>query len=113
MAYRDERDRCPRCGIDLTDAVVGIACTQCRGLWIAAGDVAVMAATMQTPPIPVPLPLVDDPRRELLPCPSCRESMVTRKLYDVPIDLCTKHGIWFDAHELGMVLFRAARRPVD
>ena len=111
MAYRDEHERCPRCGTEMMDAVVGRACAQCRGLWISPGDVAVMAANMQTPPIPVPLPMRANDSREQLPCPTCREGMLTRNLFDVPIDICTQHGIWFDANELGLVLLRAARRP--
>jgi len=63
--------------------------------------------------MPVPLPLVVDKRRELLPCPTCRDSMLARLLFEIPIDVCTKHGIWFDANELGAVLFRAARRPIE
>jgi Zn-finger nucleic acid-binding protein len=28
----------------------------------------------------------------------------------VPIDVCPKHGIWFDAKELALVLFLSAKR---
>jgi len=110
MAYRDEHERCPRCGTELVDAVVGKACSDCHGLWIAAASVVEMASQMQIPPEPVPLFLVDDPR-ESIQCPTCREPMATRLLHAVPIDLCERHGIWFDARELALVLLRAARRP--
>lgn len=112
MAYRDEHERCPRCGSELIDAVVGAACDGCHGLWITVASVAEMAANMQIPPMPVDLPLTGDPR-ERIPCPTCREPMLTRKLFAVPIDLCDRHGMWFDGRELALVLLRAARRPVD
>jgi Zn-finger nucleic acid-binding protein len=111
MAYRDEMERCPRCGVDLTDAVVGAACNNCRGLWIAPGSVQEMAMNMQTPPDLLQLPFAEDSNREQLPCPTCREGMLLRSLYQVPIDVCEKHGIWFDANELAAVLMRAVRKP--
>jgi Zn-finger nucleic acid-binding protein len=109
VAYRDEHERCPRCGTDLIDAVVGVACAQCQGIWISPASVSQMVADMQVPPFPVQLPLVDDPR-ESIACPTCREGMLTRKQLDVEIDLCVKHGIWFDARELALVLLRSARK---
>lgn len=111
MAYRDEHEKCPRCGTDLTDAVVGLACTNCRGLWISPASVWEMAANMQTPPGIIELPFAEDSGRDKLSCPTCRESMLLRSLYAVPIDICEKHGIWFDANELAAVLVRAVRKP--
>jgi Zn-finger nucleic acid-binding protein len=108
MAYRDEHERCPRCGTDLIDAVVGVACTQCQGICISPASVQEMAIEMQIPPAIVELPLEDDPR-DAIACPTCREGMQTRKLFEVQIDVCPKHGIWFDARELALVLLRSAR----
>lgn len=111
MAYRDEHERCPRCGTDLIDAVVGLACVGCRGLWISPADVEEMAINMQMPPGPVDLPLdVDPSRRQPLACPTCREGMDLFLIYQVQIDVCETHGIWFDANELATVLLRAARQ---
>ena len=67
-----------------------------------------MAANMQTPPDLVELSFAEDFNREKLPCPTCREGMQLRSLYAVPIDICEKHGIWFDANELASVLMRAS-----
>lgn len=111
MAYRDEHERCPRCRSDLIDAVVGLACPSCQGIWIAPASVQEMAVQMQTPPALVDLPFVEDPGREKLACPTCGEGMQTRSLFEVPIDVCDKHGIWFDARELALVLLRSARKP--
>jgi Zn-finger nucleic acid-binding protein len=108
VAYRDEHERCPRCTTELVDARAGAACNNCQGLWITVAAVAEMAAQMQTPPVPVELHFVDDPR-DTLPCPTCRAPMGTKKLYGVPIDLCERHGMWFDARELALVLMRTTQ----
>jgi Zn-finger nucleic acid-binding protein len=110
MAYRDEREQCPRCKLDLIDASVARACSKCNGLWISAGSVHEMVASMQVPPEPVQLHLESQARTPLA-CPTCKEGMDTRVLYGVEIDLCTRHGIWFDGRELATVLLRAARKP--
>ena len=108
--YRDTREQCPRCGEELIDAGVARACTACSGLWLGVGDVMVMAQQMQNPVAPVDLPFQEDPRQPL-PCPGCTEPMRTLLLFNVPIDSCAKHGLWFDANELGTVLLRSANRP--
>jgi len=108
MAYRDEHERCPRCGIELVDAVIGVACSQCRGLWIQPSSVFEMANNMRMPPEPVELPFTVDGNREQLRCPTCRDGMRLISLYQVQIDICDKHGIWFDANELAAVLMRSA-----
>ena len=110
MIYRDEREQCPRCGTELLDARAARGCSTCGGLWIGVADVQEMAQTMQIPPEPVELPFAMD-QRQPLSCPGCRDPMRTLLLYDVPIDSCMKHGVWFDAQELALVLLRAAKRP--
>ncbi|MGN6105976.1 MAG: zf-TFIIB domain-containing protein [Kofleriaceae bacterium] len=47
--------------------------------------------------------------RAALPCASCAEPMQALLLFDVPVDRCTVHGVWFDRDELSMVLLRASR----
>ena len=108
MIYRDSTEQCPRCGTDLIDARAARGCESSGGLWIGAGDVQEMVQQMQNPPVPLQLPFQLDSRQPL-PCPTCTELMRTMLLYDVPIDACTKHGVWFDAQELAKVLLRAAR----
>jgi Zn-finger nucleic acid-binding protein len=110
VIYRDELERCPRCATDLIDARAARGCSQCGGLWIGVGDVQEMVQQMQIPPEPMDLPFEID-RRAPLACPSCHEAMQTLNLYSVPIDSCTKHGIWFDAKELAMVLLLAVKKP--
>ncbi len=110
MIYRDELEHCPRCGTELIDARAARGCGTCGGLWIGVGDVQEMMQQMQTPPEPMQVPF-ERVMREPLRCPSCRDEMETHDLYGVPIDVCTKHGIWFDAKELALVLFRSAKKP--
>ncbi|MBA3463302.1 MAG: zf-TFIIB domain-containing protein [Deltaproteobacteria bacterium] len=62
----------------------------------------------QNPPEPLQLPFQTDARQPL-PCPTCTK-MRTLLLYNVAIDSCTKHGVWFDAQELATVLLRSAKR---
>lgn len=111
MIYRDERERCPRCGTDLLDARAGLACGTCAGIWISATSLQEMVTYMQMPPEPRDLPGEVVPRQPM-PCPRCTEPMQTLLVLDVAIDACGKqHGIWFDVHELALVLLRSARRP--
>jgi Zn-finger nucleic acid-binding protein len=110
VIYRDEREQCPRCGAELIDAAAARGCAQCHGLWIDVASVIEMASQMQIPPEPVELPFALD-QRPPLACPGCRDPMRTLLLYEVPIDSCIKHGVWFDAQELALVLLRAARKP--
>lgn len=112
MIYRDSTEQCPRCSTDLIDARAARGCESCGGLWIGVGDVQEMAQQMLNPPEPLTLPFQVD-SRQALPCPTCTDSMRTLLLYDVPIDSCAKHGIWFDAQELALVLQRAATRPLS
>jgi Zn-finger nucleic acid-binding protein len=106
--YRDSRDQCPRCGEALIDARAARACSACFGMWLGVGDVQEMAQRMHVPERPIELPFATD-SRQALPCPDCTEPMRTLTLYEVPVDVCQKHGVWFDANELARVLFCAAR----
>ena len=105
MIYRDEHERCPRCGVHLIQAGSARACTACRGLWVSHEILVEMAANMHDPPRPVPLPCVPDPSRPPLPCPACTQPMQTWQLFAVPIDRCERHGVWFDRDELQQVLY--------
>lgn len=109
--YRDELEQCPRCRTELIDAGAARACSTCTGLWIGMGSVLEMAVQMQTPPEPVMLSPVDELRTPLA-CPACNEPMRAVLMFGVAIDLCSKnHGVWFDAHELALVLLRSVPEP--
>ena len=40
-------------------------------------------------------------------CPVCDETMDEPLLFDIPIDRCDGHGMWFDKAELDQVIGRA------
>ena len=108
MSYRDRRDVCPRCGTPLVQAGAARGCEGCRGVWLSVAHVQEMASAMQSPPAPVQLGgLVED--RPAMPCPDCSEPMQPIRTFGISLDMCKKsHGIWFDANELGALLFRMA-----
>lgn len=109
MIYRDSMERCPRCGTDLEDAGAARGCRSCNGLWLSFANMQEMAAQMQTPPRHVAL-LAAPVKREPLACPTCTEPMQTLELFSIAIDACEKkHGVWFDANELGQMLFASAQ----
>ena len=107
--YRDNNDLCPRCGIPLVQAGRARGCEECKGVFFTTEDVRDMASAMQSPPAPVQLGGVEDGHLPL-PCPTCTEPMRPLLTHGVSIDVCKKgHGIWFDANELGTLLFRLAQ----
>lgn len=103
MAYRDELEKCPRCAAELVDAGSVRGCVQCGGQWVPTDVLVDMTTTMQITARPIRLNWVSD-RHETLACPTCGQDMETWKLYNVPIDRCAKHGLWFDRDELMAVL---------
>jgi Zn-finger nucleic acid-binding protein len=40
-------------------------------------------------------------------CPMCDEKMDEPLVYDVPVDRCAAHGLWFDRAELDKVIERS------
>lgn len=42
-----------------------------------------------------------------LPCATCGHQMEPLRLFDVPVDRCHSHGVWFDKDELATVLQRS------
>lgn len=109
MSYRDLRDVCPRCGTPLVQAGAARGCEGCRGVWLSVENVRDMASSMQTPAAPIELAGVPE-NRTSLPCPDCTEPMDAVAVFGISLDVCKKrHGMWFDANELGTLLFRLAK----
>lgn len=40
-------------------------------------------------------------------CPACDETMDEPLIFDIPIDRCATHGMWFDKAELDQVIARS------
>ena len=112
--YRSAPLPCPRCrSIHLDSGVLG-HCPRCHGTWVPEDVLHDRIAVMQQ--APARLHWYRVPRTQL-PCARCAEPMETLALFDVPIDRCLAHGLWFDADELSTVLLRsqdlrAAAAPV-
>jgi Zn-finger nucleic acid-binding protein len=105
---------CPACKVPLIvaerDGVELDVCVQCHGLWLDAGELALLAEKMgrrleaggQAGLVKAE---VEESTR---PCPRCDKRMHKAWLGNRPrvlLDTCPAgHGLWFDAGELGQVL---------
>lgn len=109
--FRVATIECPRCRTTLGDGELR-HCSGCEGAWIPHETLVEHVGKMQ----------LDEPRlawaaatdRLGLPCPVCRHRMEPLHLFEVPVDRCHSHGVWFDKHELAEALRRSAghvRRP--
>jgi Zn-finger nucleic acid-binding protein len=107
---------CPRCQTHHLDAFCsddGIIhdCPRCGGQFVPQPVVATLVKRYQlaegtlTQRICPNNPLSD--KVTYLPCPDCRELMLRRnfgRVSGIIVDVCAKHGIWFDVGELPRIL---------
>lgn len=105
--FRTSTLSCPRCPTALSRGELGF-CERCHGVWIPEPALRDRVSRMQDRPIPVLDWELES--RNPLPCVACREPMQTLALFDVPIDRCAAHGLWFDRDELSTVLLQS-RQP--
>ncbi|MCS7238770.1 MAG: hypothetical protein NZ899_10950 [Thermoguttaceae bacterium] len=98
---------------------------RCGGIWLSHGELAQLirradsgiASNLQEPERSL------SPRRTYraservayYPCPVCKQLMNRRCQYgtSVIVDICGRHGLWFDADELATVLKSGAARQVS
>jgi Zn-finger nucleic acid-binding protein len=112
--------RCPRCATASLEAVALmdtqlLECRRCCGLWLPVAtfrricseqkkQAAVLALNLPPPIEPKP-----DLGRRYLPCPACGQLMNRVNFSHrsgIIIDVCAKHGVWFDRDELrGIIEF--------
>ena len=104
--YREEFPSCPACEGKLDPAGARLVCGSCGGVFVPQSQLADMFAEMSP----------DDARpfsERLLPredadlartCPKCSVPMNKAWLEQVAVDICSEHGVWFDANELAWVL---------
>lgn len=109
MTYRDSFETCPRCQVALEDARAARGCRGCGGLWLdeAVLEEMVLAMRPQRPLDRLELAVIARTEPPLA-CPACKEPMHASTVHEIPIDRCSKHGVWFDALELETVLRRVA-----
>lgn len=108
---------CPRCRFNLEKLVISDAsfsiCSKCDGVWLGidpfeniCADREQQSAVMshfQTRTFMADLPT----KVTYVPCPTCGELMNRSnfsRVSGVIVDICKKHGVWFDADELPAII---------
>lgn len=116
---------CPRCRKPLEVANVSAdarthECPHCGGIFVsrdALADImcrAEIGGSLPDPPTRLSAKVMDDVR--YLPCPLCHVTMNRAnfgRVSGVIVDVCSKHGTWFDAGELTRVVAFAANGGLE
>jgi len=114
---KDVDSRCPRCKGQMQVKTLGqqaiLECPDCLGLWLDTSSfekicadreqhAAVLgAATLATPRV------VAGEKVSYIPCPQCKQLMNRAnfaRCSGVIVDICKRHGIWFDRDELSKII---------
>jgi Zn-finger nucleic acid-binding protein len=112
-------ERCPRCRVDMKAVVIGDAdlreCPKCEGLWSDKDtlqqiytDREKQAAVLGMPQV-LKMDLTGNVEQNIryVPCPVCKALMNRvnfSRCSHVIVDVCAKHGTWFDKDELRRVV---------
>jgi Zn-finger nucleic acid-binding protein len=108
MPFRTATLHCPRCRtIELTTSDELRHCASCKGSWVPHEVLAEHVSTMQVDVEPKLVWEISNARLGL-PCAACAHRMEPLRLFDVPVDRCHSHGVWFDDEELATVLRHSA-----
>jgi Zn-finger nucleic acid-binding protein len=115
----DKKLNCPRCHVAMDAVMVGKVnlheCSKCEGVWVQAAVLqeicadteeqsAVLGMATHLPP-----PESGDFERTVayVPCPECNTLMNRvnfARCSHVVVDVCTRHGTWFDKDELRRII---------
>src|SRR5688572_2229034 len=114
------RTRCPRCDVPLAPVKHGesflTGCAKCRGIWV---DRAAFEKIAKAKAAPRRFGAAREARggrvsaQSNARCPVCYYSMEAKSFENcagLVVDLCRRHGAWFDADELATLL-RAVKQP--
>jgi Zn-finger nucleic acid-binding protein len=110
--FRTATIHCPRCRTaELTSGDMR-HCMQCKGSWVPEETLHahISAMTAQVKP---KIDWTVTHKRVGLPCAACKHTMETLLLFDIPVDRCHSHGVWFDKDELAEVLRRSTIVPKE
>ena len=113
-----EGKHCPRCRTDLTIANVGnqkvLECDRCGGLWLDTPSFERICANTENQSAVLGSASVKSMDPETLankvsyvPCPECSQLMNRVNFAHcsgVIIDVCKRHGVWFDRDELSRIV---------
>jgi Zn-finger nucleic acid-binding protein len=104
--FRTATIHCPRCrSVELTGGDMR-HCMQCKGSWVPE-EVLHSHITTMTAEVKPKVEWTVTHKRIGLPCAACKHTMETLLLFDIPVDRCHSHGVWFDKDELAEVLHRS------
>lgn len=111
--------RCPRCRVDLNAIVVGQTnlreCPKCEGIWVDTATLEQICSDRERQSAvlgmaaPLPEPAEGDVEKNIryVPCPVCG-ALMNRVNFahcsHVVVDVCAKHGTWFDKDELRRII---------
>lgn len=108
---------CPRCKISLSKLEVGGTflreCSKCDGLWADVDTFENVCADREKQSAVLGFisekPTVEEGRSKIsyVPCPDCGQLMNRSNFArssGVIIDICKKHGVWFDPEELPKII---------
>lgn len=110
---------CPHCRENLQAVTIGQAnlrkCAKCEGLWVDKQTLLQICQDREKQStvllgMPAPLPAMGDGTFETVryrPCPVCKDLMNRVNFANcshVIVDVCGKHGTWFDKDELRKVI---------
>lgn len=110
--------KCPRCQVEMQSVVIGqesvLECGTCFGLWLdvtsferICADREQQAAVLGTASHAPAGNAGTGSRVKYVPCPECSQLMNRINFAHcsgVILDLCKKHGIWFDRDELNRIV---------
>jgi len=111
-----EARACPRCKRDMQAVTIGSTkvreCGDCAGLWLDVSSFERICADREEQSAVLGMPsLAQHPVSEnkvtYAPCPECAQLMNRvnfARCSGVIIDICKRHGIWFDRDELSRIV---------
>lgn len=118
LSHIEEKDLgdCPRCKIKLRRLQIGKVslseCARCDGLWVSVETFeevcasqekqAEVLSSIKQKPVHKPAAKI-----QYVPCPACKQLMNRNNFASssgVVVDICKRHGVWFDAEELPRII---------
>ena len=104
--FRTAIIHCPRCRqAELTGGDMR-HCMQCKGSWVPEETLHAHISAM-TSEVKPRVEWTVTHKRIGLPCAVCKHTMETLLLFEIAVDRCHSHGVWFDKDELAEVLRRS------
>jgi len=115
----DAKDRkCPRCQSEMVSVTIGstavLECERCLGLWLNVSSFEKICADREQQSVVLgiashaPTSAANETSKiHYVPCPECSQLMNRMnfaRCSGVIVDVCKKHGTWFDRDELSRIV---------